>query len=86
MHDFLLPDQIRSRADRIGLTPHRLCEMSEVHPSTFSRILNSDVSWRVSTLRKLTAALTAHELALRDHLVALHGCETAQAEAAEVPA
>jgi predicted transcriptional regulator len=83
MHDFLLPDQIRSRAEQIGLPVARLAEMSGVHYTTLGRMFKSEVDIRVSTLRKLTAALTAHELALRDHLVALHGCETAPAEAAE---
>ena len=86
MHDFLLPDQIRSRSERVGLAPARLAEISGVHYTTLGRMFKAEVDIRVSTLRKLTAALTAHELALRDHLVALHGCETVPADAPEAAA
>lgn len=72
MHDFLSPDQIARRAQALELPLHLLAQRAGVHRTTLVRAALGETDMKISSLRKLTAALLTHERALLDHLLALH--------------
>lgn len=65
-------DEIIARATWAGMTVHDLAKRADLTPSTVYRAVKHRDP-QVSTLYALLDALTAREIALRDHLVALHG-------------
>jgi transcriptional regulator with XRE-family HTH domain len=73
MHQILLPYQLAARARALGWSLGHLAEMAGLHRTTFTRAVAGESNITLATLTRLTEALTARELALRDHLVALHG-------------
>lgn len=76
--------QLKERAENIHLRMNRLAELAGVPPST-AHARKSDGherDVRSSTLRKLTDALIAEEIRLRDHLLSLHPIKSERGEAA----
>ena len=67
---------LESRVKALGLTLTDLCQETGVARATVSRWRNGHGSPSLrnygQVFGKLETAVTAHELALRDHLVALH--------------
>lgn len=82
MHDILDIDQIRQRAQRSGLSFGQLVRDAGVDYSTFVRLSQGSRGGNLSSYRKLTTALIAHEQALLAYLVQLHGVPDEQREAA----
>lgn len=69
----MTPAEIDARARAVHLKRSDLAELSGLPPDTVGRTLNGRTDPRLSTTNKLAQALTAEELRLRDHLLALHG-------------
>lgn len=67
------PEDIARRAKRIRLPIGQLAFEAGCARGTAQRTLLGHTDPRHSTLRALGVALTEEELALRDHLCALHG-------------
>ena len=74
MHEIIPPDQIKTRIERLGLSPSRLALLAGISHSTITRSILSGDSQGVGfrTLNKISTALVAREIELRDYLVALH--------------
>jgi transcriptional regulator with XRE-family HTH domain len=79
MHDFIRPNQLKSRLARAGLTPHELAARTGLHHTTVGRTIAGSVSVKLDTLTRMSEALIAHETALRDYLIGLHGLPAAGA-------
>jgi lambda repressor-like predicted transcriptional regulator len=83
MHNRVTIAEIIARATWAGMPVPVLAQRAGLVPSTVYRAMKHGDP-KMSTLYAMLAALTAHELALRDHLVGLHplaGNGGAQAEA-----
>lgn len=75
--------EIKNRAEAINLTLKRLCKAADVDPSTAYRGVRPDGGeTRSGTLRKLTAALEAAELAVAFSLLELPHIKQAIADRA----
>jgi predicted transcriptional regulator len=55
------PDDLRQRRNAVGLTQAELAERAEVSQPLIARVENDDVDPRLSTLRRIVAALDAAE-------------------------
>lgn len=72
-------EDIVNRADKCGLSVQKLARQADVHASTIYRRQTENNTTR-RTLEKLSKVLIAHELAMRDHLVELHGMPDSEFE------
>ena len=66
-------DDIKTRAEAIGLSLKRLAREAGVNPSTAYRGFAGLSDNRGGTLRKLTAALLEREAKVRDHMRRIEG-------------
>lgn len=85
MHEIIPPDQIKSRLDALHISANQIAARAGLHHTTLSRIIGGQSKGiDYNTLVKLTAAIVAVEIELRDHLLALHPVDRPpQLEAAE---
>lgn len=77
MQTVLQLDEIAQRLSRIGMPPKALARLAGVNFATYYRGRQRPGSMVTRNLAALSAALIAEELALRDHLLALHPLDTA---------
>lgn len=68
----LTMEQIEARRRRIGLNVEDLARAAGCNPNTAGPALSGKRLPRGGTWQKLSDALIAQEIALRDHLLALH--------------
>lgn len=79
MHEIVNPNQLKLRLGKVRLSPHALAPQARVHHTTIGRILAGSEAVQLDTLRRISDALIAEELALRDYLIGLHGLPAAGA-------
>jgi predicted transcriptional regulator len=72
MHELISPNQLRTRLERVGLTPYALAARTGLHHTTIGRTIDGKVSVKIGTLGRMSTALIAHEIELRDYLNRLH--------------
>lgn len=72
-------EQITDRIARVRLPQKALADRAALDEDTVSRALTNKTDPRNSTLEKIERALTAEEIDLRDHLLALHPVERSAA-------
>jgi predicted transcriptional regulator len=70
------------RIEAIGLRWKKLARLAGVSPSTAWRIINGRSDGRLSTIRKLNAALEGEEQRVRRHFAELDGKDGRKSEAA----
>jgi AcrR family transcriptional regulator len=73
MQHLLTIDHISTRAKQVGYDVKNLACAAGVAESTVYRAITGKNDLKTGTLRRLYEALAAHELALRDYLIGLHG-------------
>jgi hypothetical protein len=73
------PKTLPDRAAKVGTSIGELSEDAHLARSTGFRAVEGNPT--LETIEKLTAALVAREVALRDYLIALHPLETPAAGA-----
>ena len=83
MQPILQIEAIDKRIARLRLPPKMLAKMAGVNFGTYYRARQYPGSTLRRNLERLTQALAAEEIALRDYLLALHPIETSKLEAAE---
>lgn len=84
MHETIPIDQLKRRAESIGLSASELARRAGVHHTTLGRILqDGGRDMKVSTMAKLSTALVTAEIDMRDYLLQLHPVAPERQEAAE---
>lgn len=75
------PMEIAARRERIRLPKKELAERAGVHEMTVNRALRDGANPLHDTLKALERVIVEDELALRDHLLELHGAPERSAAA-----
>lgn len=73
------PQELAERITRIRLPQHIIATGAALDEMTVSRVLNGRTDARNSTLDRIEQQVCAEEIALRDHLLALHPIEQSEA-------